>query len=154
MSALQGLSHDQLLLQLRDLIQRDHTLEAELVAHLAEVDARRLYLEQACPSMFHYCVHVLHFAEGVAYKRISVARATREFPTLLVALEQGDLHLTAASLLAPHLTRECAAEWLAAACHKTAREIKQWIADRKPKADVKTSVRRAPAARRTTDRSK
>ena len=154
MSALQGLSHDQLLIQLRDLIQRDHSLEAELIAHLAEVDARRLYLEQACPSMFHYCVHVLHFAEGVAYKRITVARAAREFPKLLVALEHGDLHLTAASLLAPHLTRECAAEWLAAAYHKPAREIKQWIADRKPKADVKTSVRRAPTGRRTADMSK
>ena len=82
--------------------------------------------------MFHYCVHVLHFAEGVAYKRIAVARAAREFPELLAALEQGDLHLTAASLLAPHLNRACAEEWLAAAGHKTAREIKQWIADRKP----------------------
>ncbi len=154
MSALQGLSHDQLLIQLRDLIQRDHTLEAELIAYLAEVDARRLYLEQACPSMFHYCVHVLHFAEGVAYKRITVARATREFPKLLVALEQGRLHLTAASLLAPHLNRECATEWLEAACHKTAREIKQWIANRKPKADVKTSIRKSPTARLTADMSK
>jgi hypothetical protein len=139
---------------LRDLIQRDHCLEAELVAHLAEVDARRLYLEQACPSMFHYCVHVLHFAEGVAYKRITVARAAREFSKLRVALEQGDLHLTAASLLAPHLNRECAAEWLAAARHKTTREIKQWIADRKPQPDVKTSVRKAPTVRLPADMSK
>jgi len=150
-SGLRGLPCDQLLIRLHDLIRRDHSLEAELIAHLAEVDARRLYLEQACPSMFHYCVQVLNFAEGVAYKRITVARAVREFPGLLVALEQGDLHLTAASLLAPHLNRECGAEWLAAACHKTAREIKQWIADRKPKADVKTSLRKAPAARMTAD---
>ncbi len=75
MSSLKSLSHDQLLTRLRDLIQRDHSLEAELIAHLGEVDVRRLYLGQACPSMFHYCVHVLHFAEGVAYKRIAVARA-------------------------------------------------------------------------------
>ena len=25
--------------------------------------------------MFHYCVHLLHFTEGVAYKRIAVAWA-------------------------------------------------------------------------------
>ena len=67
---LDRLSNDQLLIQLQDLILRERTLEAELVAHLGEVDARRLYLEQACSSMFNYCVHVLHFAEGVAYKRI------------------------------------------------------------------------------------
>lgn len=147
MTSLNRLSHGQLLAQLRDLIGRDHTLEAELVAHLGEVDARRLYLEQACPSMFHYCVHVLHFAEGVAYKRIAVARAARRFPELRVALGNGGLHLTGASLIAPHLDRECAAEWVSAARHQTAQEIKRWIADRKPKADVASSVRRAPAPR-------
>ncbi len=135
MSALKGLSHVQLLTRLRELVVRDHLHESELVAHLAEVDARRLYLGQACPSMFDYCVRVLHFAEGVAYKRIAVARAARKNPELLVALEQGGLHLTAASLIAPHLDRGCAAAWVAAARHKTAREIKQWIADRKPSSE-------------------
>jgi hypothetical protein len=77
MLELKGLSHDQLLTELHDLVGRNHELEAELIAYLAEVDARRLYLDQACPSMFHYCVHVLHFAEGVAYKRITVALAAR-----------------------------------------------------------------------------
>jgi hypothetical protein len=160
MSSLQGLSHDQLFAQLHNLIQRDHILEADLIAHLGEVDARRLFLEQACPSMFHYCVHMLHFAEGVAYKRIAVARAARKFPALRSALESGDLHLTAASLLAPHLERECgvkqstasaadqatlsAAEWVAGARHKTAREIKEWIADRNPREPVISSVRRVP----------
>ena len=158
MPALKGLSRDQLLTQLHHLLELDHTLEADLIAHLGEIDARRLYLEQACPSMFHYCVHVLHFAEGVAYKRIAVARAARRFPELLAALKKGDLHLTAASLLAPHLgrevDRECAEAWLTAARHRTTQEIKQWIADRKPKADVKTSLRKAPAARSTADRSR
>ena len=82
MSSLKGVSHARLLTRLRDLVVRDHVHEAELIAHLAEVDARRLYLEQACSSMFDYCVRVLHFAEGVAYKRIAVARAAREFPEL------------------------------------------------------------------------
>jgi hypothetical protein len=145
MSSLQCLSHDRLLAQLHELIQRDHTLEAELIAHLGEVDARRLYLQNVCPSMFHFCAHRLHFAEGVAYKRIAVARAARKFPDLLAALARGELHLTAASLIAPHLDREGAARWVAAACHKTAQEIKEWIADRKPKDAVTSSVRRAPA---------
>lgn len=143
MSQLRSLSRDQLLVRLHELVERDHIAEGELVAHLGEVDARRLYLAQACPSMFHYCVHLLHFAEGVAYKRIAVARASRRFPEILVALRGGDLHLAAASLIAPHLDRAGVAEWVAAARHKTAREIKAWIADRKPKANVTTSMRRA-----------
>ncbi len=89
MSSLQCLSHDRLLTQLHDLIRRDYTLEAELIVHLGEVDARRLYLEKACPSMFHFCVHRLHFAEGVAYKRIDVARAARKFLEVLFALKNG-----------------------------------------------------------------
>ncbi len=144
---LGGLSDHQLLMHLQDLIQRNHGLEAELVAHLGEVDARRLYLEQACASMFHYCVHVLHFAEAIAYKRIAVARAARKFPAVLAALENGDLHLTGASLIAPHLEDGSTAEWLAIARFATAQEIKQRIVDRKPKPDVKTSVRRAPTPR-------
>jgi len=151
MSALKGLSHARLLTRLHEIVVRDHVHEAELIAHLAEVDARRLYLEQACPSMFDYCVRVLQFAEGVAYKRIAVARAVREFPELLGAIERGELHLTAASLIAPHLNRECAVAWLKAARHKTAREIKQWIADRKPKDHVKASVRKVVERRLVLD---
>ena len=154
MSTLEGVSHARLLIRLRELVVRDHVHEAELIAHLAEVDARRLYLEQACSSMFDYCVRVLRFSEGVAYKRIAVARAVREFPELLGAIERGELHLTAASLIAPHLDRECAALWFAAVRHKTAREIKQWIADRKPKDYVKASVRKVVARRLVLDTPK
>ncbi|MBW2292886.1 MAG: hypothetical protein JRG94_11330 [Deltaproteobacteria bacterium] len=147
MSLPKGLSDDQLMERLYELIQRDHELEAELISHLGEVDARRLYLGQACPSMFHYCVHVLHFAEGVAYKRIAVARAARKFPEVLAALASREIHLTAASLIAPHLETGSAALWVALARHATAQQVKQRIADRKPKADVATSLRRAPALR-------
>ncbi len=151
MSSLKALTNNQLLNRLHDLIQRDHALETELIAHLGEVDARRLYLAQACPSMFHYCVHLLHFAEGVAYKRIAVARAARQFPDLLAALEGGELHLTGASLIAPHLGGGEVEEWLAIARHATAREIRQRIADRKPRPDLKTSVRRSRLAVKPDD---
>jgi hypothetical protein len=62
-------------------MKRGNEVEAELIAHLGEVDARRLYLEEGCSSMFVWCQRVLHFAEGVAYKRIQAARTARQFPT-------------------------------------------------------------------------
>ena len=40
--------------------------EAALLVHLGEVDARRLYLDEAFPSMFEYCVRQLGMEEGVA----------------------------------------------------------------------------------------
>lgn len=69
---LAGLPNAQLLARVRDLVKRGNEAEAELLAHLGEVDARRLYLEEGCSSMFVWCQRVLHFAEGVAYKRIQV----------------------------------------------------------------------------------
>jgi hypothetical protein len=63
-------------------VQRGNAVEAELLLHLAEVDARQLYLEEGCSSMFTYCQQVLHFAEGVAYKRIQAARAASPQGTL------------------------------------------------------------------------
>ena len=52
--ALQSLSDDKLLRRLSELLSRSRRVEADLVAHLAEVDARRLYARAATPSMFAY----------------------------------------------------------------------------------------------------
>jgi hypothetical protein len=139
---LVGLPNAQLLDRVRELVRRGNGVEAELLAHLAEVDARQLYLEEGCSSMFTYCQRVLHFAEAVAYKRIQAARAARRFPLILDALRSGDLHLTAVSLLAPKLTERNCGELIAAARHLGADQIKRVLADREPKPAVPTSVRR------------
>lgn len=39
---LNALTSDQLLLSLQQLVRREHALETEFIAHLGEVDARRL----------------------------------------------------------------------------------------------------------------
>jgi 5-methylcytosine-specific restriction endonuclease McrA len=140
-NALVGLSNAQLLDHVRDLVRRGNSVEAELLAHLGEVDARKIYLDQACSSMFAYCRRVLHFSEAVAYKRIQAARAARRHQQILAAVRSGDLHLSAVSLLSPKLTSENCAELIAAARHRGTDEIKQMLADRAPKPDVPTAVR-------------
>jgi hypothetical protein len=140
---LAGLPNTQLLARVRELVQRGNVVEADLLAHLAEVDARRLYLEEGCSSMFAWCQQVLRFAEGVAYKRIQAARAGRRFPELVEAVRGGELHLTAVSLLAPRLTQENCAELIQAARHRSADEIRKLLADREPR-QVATYVRRVP----------
>jgi hypothetical protein len=144
MESLSGLPGGELLARVRRLIQAGNALEADLIAHLGEVDARRLYLEEGCPSMFSYCQRVLHFAEGVAYKRIQAARAARSHPQVLEALRSGELHLTAIGLLAAKLTPANCAELIAAARHRSADEVKRLLADREPKPAVPTFVRRIP----------
>ena len=63
----QSLSDDELLERLAALVDRQRRVESEVVAHIAEVDARKLYLDRACSSMHAYCCEVLHLSEAEAF---------------------------------------------------------------------------------------
>src|SRR6476661_8014027 len=115
---------------LTSAIARDRTSTAWVLAHIAEFDARRLYLPAAYPSMYAYCVQELHLSEDAASKRIQAARVARQFPAILEALAEGQLHLSAVVLLAPYLTRENAGDLLAGASHRTKAEIEELLARR------------------------
>ena len=64
---LTSLSDEVLLARLVDLVGQSRRVEAEVVAHIGEVDARRLYAREATPSMFAYCTDLLHLSEAEAY---------------------------------------------------------------------------------------
>jgi hypothetical protein len=141
---LKTIPDDELLRQLADLLRQSRHAEADLIAHIGEVDARRLYAREASPSMFAYCTEVLHLSEAEAYLRIAAARASREHPALLEMLADGRLHLTAVAKLAPHLTLENRESLLARATHKSKREIEELIAELAPRPDVPAVLRKLP----------
>ena len=114
---------------------QDRTSTADLVAHIAEFDARSLYRPAGYSSMHLYCEHELYLSKDAVYKRIQVARAARDFPVIFEALADGRLHLTAVNLLAAHLVPENADELLAAAFHKRKSEIEDLIAERFPRTE-------------------
>lgn len=106
--ALDHLSDRDLLRDLRVVVARERTATAEVLAHIAEVDERRLYLPAGLPSMRAYCVEELHYSEDAAYKRIQAARVAREFPAIFTALDEGRLHLTGVGTARPPpQAREC-----------------------------------------------
>src|SRR5438477_8170052 len=120
---------DQVLLQsLTARITEDRSNLAALLADLAEVDSRRLYLPAAFSSMHAYCVHQFGFTEHAAYKRIAAARAARDFPDIFEAVADGRLHLSAVVVLAPHLVPETANELIRSAAYQTKSEIERLIA--------------------------
>jgi hypothetical protein len=131
--ALTHLNDAVLLRDLTTLVARDRASTAALLAHLAEVDVRRLYVPAGYPSMFEYCVGELRLSEDAALKRIRAARAARQFPGLFPALADGRLHLTAVIWIAPHLTPENAGELIAAVAHRRKSEIEQLLAHRFPR---------------------
>jgi hypothetical protein len=140
------LEDEQLLERLRAIVGSSREIQAELLAHLAEVDARRLYRQAACASLFSYCVEILHFSEPTAYKRITAARAARRFPLIFELVAAGRLHLSAVCLLAPHLTPANHEALLGAAVHKTKRETDELVAGLCPRPAAPTLVRRLPEA--------
>ena len=141
---LKSLPDDELLRRLAQLLQTSRCTEADLVAHIGEFDARRLFAREASPSMFAYCTERLHLSEAEAYLRIAAARAAREHPALLEMLADGRLHLTAIAKLASHLTPENREALLERATHRTKREIEELVAAVAPRPDAATVMRRLP----------
>jgi hypothetical protein len=141
---LRALSDDALLQRLSALLGQSRRIEWELVAHIGEVDERRLYAREARDSMFVYCTEVLHLSEHEAYLRIAAARAAREHPMLLAMLGDGRLHLSGIAKLAPHLTLANREVLLERATHKSKRQIEVLVADLAPRPDVPTSIRKLP----------
>ena len=147
MYKLDNLCDEQLLHQLHCLVKTSRQTTAQILAHIAEVDRRKLHCGKACPSMFAYCVEVLGLSEAAAYKRIGAARAARKYPVIFEMVADGRLHLSAIKCLIPHLQADNHAALLEAASHKSTREIERMLAERFPQPDVPASVRKLPAPR-------
>ena len=113
------LSDSDLIAEVKRLAHDERAATAALIASLAEMDARALYLGEGCSSLFAYCTHVRHLSEHAAYGRIEAARAVRQFPNVLERLQSGDLTLTSVALLRPHLTGVNCMDLLDAARHRS-----------------------------------
>ena len=142
---LKELSDSELLLKLAEVLKQSRRVESVLVAHIAEVDARGLFVSQASSSMHKYCTDVLHLSGAEAFLRITAARASRRHPALLKMLDDGRLHLSGLAMLAPHLTNSNCEDLLARATKKTKGEIQKLVAEIAPKPDVAPTIRKLPA---------
>jgi hypothetical protein len=145
--SLSAVSDDELLRRLAALVRESRHTEAEVVAHIGEVDARRLFAREAVPSMFQYCTERLHLSGAEAYLRIAAARASRQHPVILEMLADGRLHLTAIALLAPHLTGDNRDDLLARATHRSKREVEELVAEIAPRPDAPSLIRKMPERR-------
>ena len=146
-TALTGLSDELLVAEVKSLAGREREATARLVAALAEFDARRLYLGAGCSSLFGYCTRVLRLSEHAAYGRIEAARLAGRFPSILDELVQGSMNLTTVCLIGPLLTEANHQRLIAAARHKSKREVEVLVASEEPKPDVVSCVRKLPMAR-------
>jgi hypothetical protein len=142
---LTDLSDAQLLESLTSLVGQGRVVLARLLAHLVEVEERRLHLEAACPSMFRFCVLRLGMSEDEACRRIHAARLVHRFPGLLVRIERGELTLSTLALLHDALTPTNYEDLVQAAAGKTKAEVQTLLAQRSPRPDVPATMTSIPA---------
>jgi hypothetical protein len=144
MQRLFTIADDALLERLHVLVGSHRRVTADLIAHLSEVDARRLHVNKGFSSLFGYCVECLGFSEDEACRRIGVARLARKFPEIYALLEGGSVSLTVLGLLKQHLTAENHRELFAGVSRSSVRQAKEWLAARFPQPDVPSSIRKLP----------
>src|SRR5882724_9577513 len=144
-----SLSDHDLLDRIAALAGKEREASAELVAHLAALDARpSLYAARGFGSLFNYCTEALRLSEDAACNRIIAARACLRFPAILESLASGAMSLTSVRLLHRHLTLENHQDVLARAGGRSRREIEALVAELAPRPDVPTSVRKLPTPAR------
>lgn len=147
LECLKSIPDRDLLARLSDLVRASRSRDVELIAHIGEVDARRLYAREACSSMFAYCTEVLRLSEAEAYLRITAARTARQHPMVLDMLADGRLNLSAVGRLAAHLTAANREAVLGRAIHRSKREILELVAELAPRPDATPTIRKLPDRR-------
>ena len=142
--SLTNVPDDDLLRRASELVHQGRSVDADLVAHIGEIEVRRLYAREAASSMFDYCRQVLGLRENEAYLRITVARASREHPVLLEMLRDGRLHLSGIARLAPHLTRANREAILNRAAGMSHRQVRELVSKLEPKPHISPTIRKLP----------
>ena len=142
--SLASLTDEQLLLKVRALAALEREATAQLIASLAKLDARRLYLAEGFSSLFSDCTETLDLSEHAAYNRIEVARAARKWPLILQMIADGAITLTVVRLLVPSLTDDNHRQLLDAAMHRSKREVEQMISNGRSWPRRGVQGRRAP----------
>ena len=96
---LKRMSNDQLLLQTKNLVQKERQINIQVLQHLQEIEKRKLYLKRGFPSLFEYAIKELDYSHSAAYRRIKAMRLCRDIPQATSKIKTGSLNLTTASQL-------------------------------------------------------
>ena len=98
-STIGVLSDRELLRQTSSLVRHERHLQGAVIDHLAEIDARRLFLRRGCSSLFDYAVRELGYSDAAAGRRIGAVRLCADQPGARERLRDGSLTLSAAAEL-------------------------------------------------------
>ncbi len=93
-STVGALSDRELLRQTGTLVRHERHLQGAVIDHLSEIEARRLYLQRGCSSLFDYAVRELGYSDAAAGRRIGAVRLCADQPGARERLRDGSLTLS------------------------------------------------------------
>ena len=135
-----------LLREAKAFARAEWAAKGALLAHLAVIDERRLYVAAGHSSMYDYCARELGLSEDASIRRLNAARIARTYPVLFDALADGRIHLTTILVLATFLNASNATELVEGAAHKTMSELRDWLARRFPRPALPTRITEHPGS--------
>jgi hypothetical protein len=103
---LKSISDSDLLSTTKRLASEERRIGIEVLHHLREIDARKLFASLGLSSLFAYCIAELGYSEGGAHRRISAMRLLRDVPEYEVKLERGEVTVATLSQIQSFLVQE------------------------------------------------
>lgn len=94
MQDLTTISDTNLKIRIEKLVRHERKITTLLLAHIAEVERRKLHLSWGFSSLFEYLSRGLGYSESAAYRRMQAARAMKQMPELEEKLESGSVNLS------------------------------------------------------------
>ena len=114
--------------------------ETELISVLQEIDLCKGYRDMGFKSLFDY-VRSLGLSENVAYNLITISRKSIQVPALKEMIQDQEISLSNAKVIASILTPENQDKWLHAAAQLPKRELEKEVAKAYPEKAVQETVR-------------
>ncbi|MEW6055129.1 MAG: HNH endonuclease signature motif containing protein [Bdellovibrionota bacterium] len=129
MNEFQSKLHEQAL-----VVARTHReAEADLLDVLQKVEQHKVFIAVGCSSMFQYCVQILRLSENTAFNAITVARKSKEVPSLKQEVKAGRITLSSARRVTSVLTPKNQQKWLGLASRLPQRALEREIAKENPR---------------------
>ena len=145
--ALKDRSNQEIVDGAKHLVGRNRTVTAHLIAHLAEIYARKLHVTEGFSYLGHYCMAVLEMSEDEAHRRAHAAVLAQKYPVILDMLLEGSIHLTTLRIIGKCLMPKNHQRVLEAARGKNKTELEHLAAALCPKPDVPAVLRKLPEPR-------
>jgi 5-methylcytosine-specific restriction endonuclease McrA len=89
---LKSISDSDLLRETKRHAAQEKESGIQVLHHLREVDARKLFTTVKCSSLYAYCIKELGYSEGTAGRRIQAMKLIRDLPEYQAKLEEGSVH--------------------------------------------------------------